>query len=263
MTDPFSLAGKRVVIVGATAGIGYAVADHFVKQEADVVISGRRENGDDLAAAIGAKFVRTDVISDESVQTGMDRAAELLGGGIDVLILNAGTAGNHGSLPDLDLAEWRRVIDINLHGPVRGVKFALPHMGRGGVIIATSSPGGRQATAGGMMMAYSCSKAGLDMFVQSAGLHLAGMGIRVSGLLPGLIRTEIAGADGFEEEPWLAALTSTGTSRPPSDLVTAYQFLASDAAHMLQGAIIAADDGCSAGLSMPVLSRLMGLPATD
>jgi NAD(P)-dependent dehydrogenase (short-subunit alcohol dehydrogenase family) len=140
------------------------------------------------------------------------------------------------------------------------VKFALPHMGRGGVIIATSSPGGRQATAGGVMMAYSSSKAGLDMFVHSAALDLAAHGIRVCGLLPGLTRTEIAGVD-MSEESWLAALTSTGTSRPPSDLVTAYQFLASDAAHMLQGAIIAADDGCSAGLSMPVLRRLMGTPA--
>jgi NAD(P)-dependent dehydrogenase (short-subunit alcohol dehydrogenase family) len=254
--DPFSIAGRRVVIVGGTAGIGYGVAKHFADAGADVVISGRRADGDERAAAIGTRFVKIDVSSDVSVETGIESAVGLLGG-LDVLILNAGIAFPNGSIREMDLDAFRTVVDVNLVGVLRGMKFGVRHMGAGGVILVTSSPGGRQALGMADMVSYSASKAAVDMLVQTAGLELGREGIRVTGVLPGLIRTEINGEmiDGAGQ--WFALLTATGEAREPKDLGATYQFLASDAAHMLKGAIVAADDGCSAGLSGPLIDRLV------
>ena len=254
-SDPFGITGKRTLITGGTAGIGLGVARHFVRAGAEVVISGRRAAGADIAESIGARFVTMDVADEASVQHGTDVAAEILGG-LDVVIQNAGIGRPCGPLDQLDLGVFREILEVNLFGVVRGMRYALPHMGRGGVILVTSSPGGRQALAAPGMIGYSCSKAAVDMVIRSAGLELAAKGIRVSGVLPGLIRTEIAGEHGVDDS-WLAALTASGHAQDPEAIAPVFHFLASEAGAMTQGSIVAADDGCSAGLSATVLERLM------
>jgi NAD(P)-dependent dehydrogenase (short-subunit alcohol dehydrogenase family) len=251
--DLFSIANRRTVITGGTAGIGLGVAAHFVSAGADVVITGRRTHGAEVAESIGARFVSMDVRDDTSVEEALKEAADMMGG-LDVLVLNAGIARPCGPLEELDLTVFRDVIDVNLIGVMRGLRFGLPHMHRGGVVLATSSPGGRQGLAAPGMVAYSASKAALDMVVRSAGLQLAGRGIRVAGVLPGIIRSELGG----DTVPWLARLTASGMARDPEDMAPVFHFLASDAGAMLQGSVVAADDGCSAGLSASTLVRLAG-----
>lgn len=250
----FSIAGRRTVITGGTAGIGFGVARHFVDAGAPIVITGRRPSGDQIAESIGARFVRMDVSDDESVQRGLEEAVDHLGG-LDVLILNAGIALPCGPMAELDLDAFRAVIDVNLIGVMRGLRFGVGHMKAGGVVLATSSPGGRQGLGVPGMAAYSVSKAALDMVVRSAGLELAASGIRVSGVMPGFIHSELAGD---ADASWLAQLTATGQPREPEDMAPVYHFLASDAGAMLQGSVVAADDGCTAGLSRSVLARLVG-----
>jgi len=254
--DVFSVAGKRVLITGGTAGIGLGVARHFAAAGADVVITGRRSAGPQIAESVGARFVRMDVGDDDSVEQAISDAARMLGG-LDVLILNAGVGRTVGPIESLDLDEFRDVFNVNVLGVVRGLRYGVPLLGPGGVVLVTSSPGGRQALAAPGMVAYSASKAAVDMIVQSAGLELAARGIRVSGVLPGFIRTQIA-ADSGHEDSWLAHLTASGHAREPSAMGPVFQFLASDAGAMLQSSIVAADDGCSAGLSASVLRRLVG-----
>jgi NAD(P)-dependent dehydrogenase (short-subunit alcohol dehydrogenase family) len=256
LDDIFSIANRRTVITGGTAGIGFAVAAHFVSAGAEVVITGRRAEGRQIAGSIGARFVSMDVRSDTSVERGLNEAVDILGG-LDVLVLNAGVSLPAGPLEELDLAAFREVFDVNLFGVIRGIRFGLPHMQRGGVVLATSSPGGRQAIAVPGVLAYSASKAALDMVVRAAGLELAGKGIRVTGVLPGIIRTQLASDDG-PDVSWLARLTATGEERDPADMAPVFHFLASDAGAMLQGSVVAADDGCTAGLSASVLVRLVG-----
>jgi NAD(P)-dependent dehydrogenase (short-subunit alcohol dehydrogenase family) len=250
----FSIAGRRTLITGGTAGIGLAVAAHFVSAGAHVVISGRRAEGAEIAASIGARHVAMDVRDDDSVEQGLDAAVALLGG-LDVLILNAGVALSCGPVDDLDLDAFREVIDVNLIGVMRGLRFGLKHLRQGGVILATSSPAGRQPLGLPGVMAYSASKAALDLVVGAAGLQLAAKGIRITGILPGVIRSEIGG-DG-PGVPWLARMTATGEERGPEAMAPVYHFLASDAGAMLQGAVVAADDGCTAGVSAPVMARIM------
>ncbi|HTX07396.1 MAG TPA: SDR family oxidoreductase [Solirubrobacteraceae bacterium] len=252
----FSIARRRTVITGGTAGIGLGVARHFVSAGADVVVTGRREQGHQRADSVGATFVRMDVRDDASVERALADAVRALGG-LDILILNAGIARPCGPLEALDLDTFREVLEVNLFGVMRGLRYGLAHMERGGVVLVTSSPGGRQALAAPGTVAYSASKAALDMVVQSAGLELADRGIRVSGVIPGFINTEIAAASP-SPPTWLARLTATGEARDAEAMGPVFHFLASDAGSMLQASVVAADDGCSAGLSSSVLSRLVG-----
>ena len=249
---PFSIAGRRTVITGGTSGIGLGVARHFAAAGADVVISGRRENGSAVAAEAGGRFVAMDVGDDASVRNGLAEAATMLGG-LDVLILNAGTDLDHGELAELDLEAFRRVVDVNLFGVARGLRFGLDHLREGGVVIATSSPAGRVGVPG--LGAYAASKAGLEMLVRAAALELAPRGIRVTAVLPGFVESEsFGGARGDVE--WLAQLTAPGAIRPAADMGPVFQFLASPAAAPLHGATVQADDGMSAGLSSAVMALL-------
>ncbi|MDX1499806.1 MAG: SDR family NAD(P)-dependent oxidoreductase, partial [Woeseiaceae bacterium] len=114
--DLFSIRGKNALVTGGTAGIGRGVARHFVEQGAHVVITGRRDNGGEVAADIRATFVRMDVSDEASVGAAIEAAAGHFAGRIDTLILNAGVDLRVGSIDALDLAAFRRLFDVNLFG---------------------------------------------------------------------------------------------------------------------------------------------------
>jgi NAD(P)-dependent dehydrogenase (short-subunit alcohol dehydrogenase family) len=254
-SDPFSVRGRRTVVTGGTAGIGMGVAEHFVQAGAAVVITGRRPTGKAIAAGIGAAFVPMDVSDDDSVRDGFERAGDALGGGIDVLILNAGVDLDTGPIEALDLAAFRRVVDVNLVGVARGFRFGLAHMERGGAVIVTSSPAGRLTAP--RMGAYSASKAGVDLLTRSAALELGPRGIRVNAVLPGIVESEMTGGATSDGE-WIVTLTASGLMRQPREIGGVFQFLASDAGSVLTGATIEADDGISAGLSAGLLGSAFG-----
>jgi NAD(P)-dependent dehydrogenase (short-subunit alcohol dehydrogenase family) len=250
----FSIEGRRTVVTGGTAGIGLAVASHFVEAGAHVVISGRRNTGAEIAQSVGARFIPMDVADTESVTSGMENAAAVLGG-IDILILNAGIDLAVGTVDNLDVSAFRTTVDVNLMGVVHGLRAAIPHMALGGVVIITSSPSGRVTMEG--LSAYSASKAAVDSFTRTAAIELAPKGIRVTAVLPGIVRTEMGGGatgDGSE----LAVLTAGGVQREAAEMGPIYQFLASDAAAPLIGATVQADDGISAGYGTLVTTRIFG-----
>jgi NAD(P)-dependent dehydrogenase (short-subunit alcohol dehydrogenase family) len=91
---------------------------------------------------VGASFVFMDVRDDESVERALEEATGVLGG-LDVLILNAGTTLMCGPLEELDLDAFREVFGVNLFGVMRGLRYGLPRMRRGSVVLLTSSPGGQ------------------------------------------------------------------------------------------------------------------------
>lgn len=258
MTDPFSIKGSGVLVVGGTAGIGLGVAEHFTGAGARVVITGRRDSGEEIARQIGAEFVRLDLADARSISAGIRQSAERLGGTVDCLILNAGIADDAGPAEQLDLNVLRRVFEINVFGVAQALRDGLALMRSGGSVIVTSSPTATELMPG--VAAYGASKAAVNALVRTAAIELGPRGIRINAVLPGVIETEMAfDPEGVEEElDRLSSLTATGKVRQPAELGPPFQFLASAASATCTGALLACEDGVSAGFSSLLLARAFG-----
>ena len=249
---PFAIAAHSVVIVGGTAGIGRAVAAHFVGEGANVVITGRRAAGTNVATEIGATFVAMDVADGESVAAGFAQIANGMPA-IDCLILNAGIDQHHGEIDALDIAVFEQVLNVNTMGLVRALASGVHLMSAGGSVIATSSPAGSVAAPG--MAAYSASKAALDMLVRTWALELGPRGIRVNGVAPGIVESEME-AESTGELDVIQRMTANGVFRAAAEMGPVFQFLASGASAPLTGSLVGAHDGISAGYSHEMMRRL-------
>ncbi len=249
--DVFSVQGKRIVVVGGTSGIGKAVAAHLAGAGAKVTIGGRRASGQATAQQIGAQFIAMDVADTSSVQAGFK---EITNTPIDCLILNSGINEDHGTIAELDLTVFERMIDINTLGIVRALAAGVCAIKTGGSVVVTSSPAGSITCPG--LAAYSASKAALDMLVRTWALELGPKGIRINAVLPGIVESEMAPA----ESPRVAAvkqMTANGVFRQPEEMAPVFQFLASDASATLTGSLVGAHDGISVGYSAEIMSHLI------
>jgi 3-oxoacyl-[acyl-carrier protein] reductase len=232
------LSGKVAVVTGGASGIGLAAVRRFAAEGARVMIGDIDD--DRLSAAesdLGGDVVgqRCDVRSEDDVEALMAAAEERFGG-LHVAFANAGT-GSIAPVSDADAADWMRVIEVNLLGPLLTVKHAARRMRDGGSIILTASLNAVQPAAG--MSAYCCSKAALAMLAQVAALELGPMGIRVNAIGPGLVRT------GLTEPMWLVPSIIAefeenqplGTAITPDDVARLVAFLASDDASSISGSL--------------------------
>lgn len=251
-SDPFSVAGQNIVIVGGTAGIGLAVAARMVECGASVIVTGRRAEGESIAAGVGARFVPMDVADRTSVADGFS-SLKAETSHIDCLILNAGVDIFHGEVEDLDLDAFERVFEINTLGLVRALSHGVKMMSAGGSIVVTSSPAGSIAAPG--MAAYSASKAALDMLVRSWALELGPKRIRVNSVLPGIVESEMDAASTAELEV-IRRMTANGTYRKAEEMGPVFQFLASPASAPLTGSAVGAHDGISIGYSHEVMALI-------
>ena len=184
---------KVVVITGASRGIGAAAARVFSDAGANVVLMAR--SGDDIARIahdIGptAMAIACDVGDWSSVQSAVSVVLARYGR-IDVLIGNAGVIEPIARLEEADPDAWGRAIDINLKGVFHGMRAVLPQMRSqgGGTIITVSSGAAVNPLEG--WSAYCASKAGALMLTRAAHLEQAAHGIRVLGLSPGTVATEM------------------------------------------------------------------------
>lgn len=250
----FSVRGKNTLITGGTAGIGLGVAQHFVEQGANVVITGRRDNGRDIATRIGATFVPMDVSDTASVRSAINETARHFKERIDVLILNAGVDIRTGRVDALDLDAFRRLYDVNLFGLMQCMRDAVPFLPSGASVVVTTSPAASLPAAG--MGAYGSSKAAVNHMTKVFAAELAASDVRVNAVMPGIVESEMAGSTGTLE--FIRTLTVNGRARLPSELAGTFQFLASSAAAPVTAAIIAADDGISAGLSPAAMDAIAG-----
>lgn len=187
------LKGKTVLITGASRGIGAAAARLFAQAGANVVLAARDgEAVAALAAEIGpqAVGVACDVARFEQVQAAVDLAVERFGG-LDVLIGNAGVIAPIAMLERADPEAWGRAVDINLKGVFHGMRAAMPLMqARGqGTIITISSGAAHNPLEG--WSGYCASKAGAAMLTACAHHEGHGRGLRVMGLSPGTVATDM------------------------------------------------------------------------
>lgn len=260
------LAGKVAIVTGAASGIGRAAAILFAKEGAIVLGVDRNAEGlkatDDEARLTGplAGTAVADTGREEDVEALVARAVAEHGR-LDVLFANAGVSG--GATPFLDgtVEDWTEILRINLLGPFLAIKHAAPIMAGqgGGAIVCTASVAGLKANAGGAP--YSASKAGVISLVATAANALAGTGVRVNAVCPGLIETGMTepiftAARARGSEGRIGQLNPTGRAGVPQEVATAALFLASDEASYIDGQAIAVDGGLSSTLPFAPRTKL-------
>ena len=191
-----NLAGARVLITGATGGIGHAIVRAFHERGAELILTGRRtEVLDDLIAEVGGKAIAADLADAQSVSQLMTDA-----GGIDVLVANAALPGD-GPLDSFTETEIDRSLDVNLRAPIVLSQWAAEQMvprGRGHIVLI-GSLAGRAATP--RMSMYNASKFGLRGFALAYREELRGTGVGVSLIAPGFVDEAGMFADSGNELP--------------------------------------------------------------
>ncbi|HEU5301156.1 MAG TPA: SDR family NAD(P)-dependent oxidoreductase [Acidimicrobiia bacterium] len=239
------VSGKRVVITGASRGLGRLLAHAFSQGGARVALVARTETDlKTVAAEIpGPSLVLSGEVTDEAFNEAVADAAVTEWGGVDVWISNAGISPIVAGPRATDPSVWRHVLEVNLTGAFLGARAAARVMGEGGRLIFTGSVLGERPRSG--LTAYSASKAGLVGMAKGLALDLAAAGITVNVVAPGWFDSPLAEA--WKNSPELEAgvLGHTAQHRwgAPSDLAGAYQFLASDASAFVTGTVINVDGG--------------------
>ena len=187
------LNGKTVLITGASRGIGEAAAREFAKAGANVALIAR--STDDIARIAGeigntALAIPCDVARYGQVEQAVAATAKTFGG-LDILINNAGVIEPMGQFADLDPDAWARAVDINLKGVMHGMRAVIPGMiAQGhGTILNISSGAAHNPVDG--WTAYCASKAGAYMLTRTADLECRDKGLRIMGLSPGTVATQM------------------------------------------------------------------------
>lgn len=241
------LSNKVAIITGGASGIGRACVERFVTQGARVVIADVNvEQGMALAEQLGdaTVFHQTDVSKAEQVQALVDFTVAHFGG-LDIMSNNAGISGAiHKHFLEDDLADFDRVIAVNLFGVMIGSQSAGRYMSRhgGGSIINTSSIAA--ITPGLPLISYRAAKAGVIHFTKSIARDLGEYGIRVNCIAPGHIPAGMTFYDMNERIRVAQPLQRQGM---PVDVANAALYLACDLSAQVTGIVLTVDGGTHLG----------------
>jgi len=240
---------KRMVITGGTKGIGFATAERFARQGAQVLITGTTQSSVDAALAASDLPLRGAVcdmtLMDEIDALAKTASAEL--GGVDILFANAGLA-HFRPLADMTEELFDEVMDVNVKGLYFSVQKLVPLMDEGGVIVVTASIAPKKGQPG--MAVYGASKGAARGMVRSLAAELIEKGIRVNCISPGPVPTNIFSRMTNGDETAAQAIMDKLASSVPlgrvgdvEEMAAAVEFLCSDGAAFMVGSEITLDGG--------------------
>lgn len=253
MTNPFDLAGRRALVTGSSRGIGLAIAGSLLDAGAHVVVHGRDQAVLDTTAAsfaqrFGVDSVSTaafDITDEESVIDGIRAIEEA--GPLDILVNNAGMQHREPML-EVSLENWERVIRTDLTSAFlvgRTAARAMVERGSGAIVnICSVQTDLARPTIG----AYTAAKGGLRNLTKAMTAEWAPSGVRVNGVAPGYIRTELTQplVDDPTFNAWVLGRTPVGRWGEPEDIGGAVVWLASDASRFVTGQVVFVDGGMTA-----------------
>ncbi|ORV13470.1 glucose 1-dehydrogenase [Mycobacterium celatum] len=236
--------GKVALISGGARGMGAAHAKALLAEGAKVVVGDiLDDDGKALAGELGpaARFVHLDVTQPDQWKAAVDAAIDAFGR-LNVLVNNAGIV-NGNTLQNFPLADWQRIIDINLTGTFLGMQAAVEPMiaAGGGSMINVSSVEGLRGSPG--LYGYVASKFGVRGLAKAAALELAPHNIRVNSIHPGLIRTPMTA--GIPEDFLQIPL---GRGAEPAEVSACVVYLASDESSYSTGGEFVVDGGLTVGV---------------
>ncbi|SFQ13580.1 SDR family oxidoreductase [Salibacterium halotolerans] len=250
------LEGKTAVITGAASGMGKAIAERFADEGAkvaavDINKEGVKTVADTIASNGGiASGIAADITRRADIENMIDTAAATHGT-IDILVNNAGVMDGMEAAGDISDDKWDLLFDINTKAVMRAIRHALPIFleKQKGVIINTASTGGLNGAHAGA--AYTASKHAVVGLTKNTGFMYAEQGIRCNAIAPGGVQTNIQSSihDVSEFGAGRTQLTQSVMPRAgePDDIAALAVFLASDEASFINGTVITADAGWTAG----------------
>ena len=237
------LEGRVAIVTGAGQGIGRAIAEKLRAEGASVIVADKNsETAAKTAAEIGGTAHVTDVSDPDQVSALVAAAVDQFGK-IDILVNDAAIVP---FVPweELDFAEWRRVMSVNIDGVFLMCKAVYPHMkaaGYGRIVNIASNV----VTAGTPNMAhYVSSKGAVFAFTRSLATEVGAHGITVNAVAPGLTASEgVMASPHAEAFDFVVSLQSIPRRGVPADIAPAVAFLASEEAHWITGQMLTADGG--------------------
>lgn len=250
------LEGKVAVVTGAASGMGKAIAELYAKEGASVVVSDLNFEGAEVVTSgiieNGGKAiaVKTNVADQNDINAMIDTAVHQFGT-LDILVNNAGIMDNMSAAGDVSDESWDLIFDVNTKSVMRAIRKALPiFLDKGkGVIINTASTGGFSGAHAGA--AYTASKHAVIGITKNTGFMYAQKGIRCNAIAPGATMTNISST--------MKNINEFGASRTKvtqgviprvgqaEEIAGVALFLASDESSFVNGAVLAADGGWTAG----------------
>ena len=239
-----NLENKKIIITGATGGIGSSIVKRLSDAGAKILATGTRlEKLEELKS----KFKNTDILKfdiskGDEIEEFIENATKQLGGGLDCLINNAGITQDNLAIR-MNIDEWKKVIDINLTSTFLLSKFAVKKMlkNKYGKIINITSVVGHTGNLG--QANYTASKAGIVAMSKSLAIEYAKKNININCISPGFIKTEMT--DKIDEKFKETIISKIPSSRlgEPEDVANAVLFLASDQSNYINGETIHVNGG--------------------
>lgn len=245
------VSGKVAIVTGGASGLGKRTAEVLAAEGATVVLTDLQdERGREVAAATGGRYLHHD-ITDEGAWEAVVAETERDFGGLDILVNCAGIAGNGSTVDQMEMAEWRRVVSIDLDAVFLGCKHGVRAMKRRGAgsIVNISSVAGLI----GLPRAshYCAAKAGVHLLTKAVALECIHDRIRCNSVHPGFIRTPMVEASlqserGAQFQAYIERMQPGKNIGEPDDIAKGVLYLASDDAKHVTGTELVIDGGIMA-----------------